>query len=657
MTDLVVKQVADGKTEEEAKAAIIESVSDGIEGVSSDLLFGDYIKSTASEAKAVELIAETLVDVATDNGSLAADILLNVTSEVAKTIATEMDNEGKFDDGFAPKVDFDVDGNVTVSPNHKPVLGSGYSEPTEEQTQYTLYEDSVTINDIDVSAWFDDKDGDSLSLSFEYLYDGDSSAGSTDLDIDNGMLSGSLKRAGTYRIFVFADDGKTRSDAVEFTISVEAHNEAPKVVESVAAQIQADLNEKEWRVNQSVSEMTISVSDLFEDNDELTFVVKNQTNLTFSVVGGDITITGTPNADDLGTQTFTVVASDAVNEAVEHTFSIEILEALVTNQAPEVVAAVQQQLQTEIETWELTQGTEIEQTINIGGLITDADNDALTYTVTTSFASGVSGAVKDDVLSFSGKIPNAAAANVESVTIEASDGKESVSLTFKLPTIVEGSTPVITLENFLNDGALVEYHASMNMALYNDDGGLQVAPADYAYVIRDGKLCSEEEGTCDTFPYIGQGNRLAIANASSGARDLLLWSHDDISHDAAGIAVPALSGVWHSLADDAGSNERTPDMLTLAYNFDNSTVTAEIEGQNVTGAFQYEIAGSNVEVTLDFGEFGSVVETCTALSAEADLIAMSCDWIHDDSGTPMTNYRLFTNDQNLLNTLIAATIK
>jgi hypothetical protein len=477
------------------------------------------------------------------------------------------------------------------------------------------------------------------------------------MNMNNGKLSGSITRAGTYRIFVFADDGKARSDAVEFAISVEAHNEAPKVIASVAAQIQADLNEKEWRVNQSVSEMTISVGDLFEDSDELTFSVKNQTNLTFRVVGSDITITGIPSVGDLGTQTFTVVASDAVNEAVEQDFSIEVLEALVTNQVPEVVAAVQQQLQAEIETWELTQGAEIEQTINIGGLITDADNDALTYTVTTSFASGVSGVVKDDVLSFTGKIPNAAAANVESVTIEASDGKESVSLTFKLPTIIEGSTSVITLENFLNDGALVEYHASMNMALYNEDGGLLEVPADYVYAIRDGKLCSEEEATCDTFPYIGQGNRLAIANASSGARDLLLWSHDDISHDAAGIAVPALSGVWHSLSDDAGSNERTPDMLTLAYNFDNSTVTAEVEGQNMTGTFQHEITGSTIKLTMNFEDLGSAVETCTVLSAEADLIAMSCNWIHDDSGTAMTNYRLFTNDQDLLNTLIAATIK
>lgn len=188
------------------------------------------------------------------------------------------------------------------------------------------------------------------------------------ISMNNGKLSGSLMRAGTYRIFVFADDGKTRSDAVELSISVEAHNEAPKVIASVAAQIQTDINEREWRVNQAASEMTISARELFEDTDELTFSVKNQTNLTFRVVGGDIIITGTPNVGDLGTQTFTIFASDAVNEAVEHTFSIDILEALVTNQAPEIVAELQQQLQTQIDTWTLTQGNEIEQTINIGGL-------------------------------------------------------------------------------------------------------------------------------------------------------------------------------------------------------------------------------------------------------------------------------------------------
>lgn len=188
------------------------------------------------------------------------------------------------------------------------------------------------------------------------------------ISMNNGKLSGSLMRAGTYRIFVFADDGKTRSDAVELSISVEAHNEAPKVIASVAAQIQTDINEREWRVNQAASEMTISARELFEDTDELTFSVKNQTNLTFRVVGGDIIITGTPNVGDLGTQTFTIFAFDAVNEAVEHTFSIDILEALVTNQAPEIVAELQQQLQTQIDTWTLTQGNEIEQTINIGGL-------------------------------------------------------------------------------------------------------------------------------------------------------------------------------------------------------------------------------------------------------------------------------------------------
>ncbi len=680
MTDLVAEQMEQDETLtlEEAQQNVIVAVSpDPDSPVSEDILFGDYTQEDSTEAEAVELLAETLVDAETNSTQdLTIEEKLQVTESVSNDIVSEIDDNGHLPEHYAPIVD--DSGNVIS--NYKPEQNPDYtSYPTIQQYE-VLPGTPAILDTVYVDGWFIDQNNDALTYSVDAEFNG-KRVGKTPLTgetptentiylNENNEVVGALVEAGTYTIYVYASDSKTKSLPVTYQAISTTPNRAPVIVEAVKSQIQLELTGLDMYANEPLQE-DVSVEGLFDDpdGDTLTYEVEHQTNANIKVENSELAFSGAFNSDDVGTQSVTITAFDGLNEHVDASFSFTVLPAKVVNHPPYYSPDEYHFLQMQMNNWDLTEGEEVTYSLDVKKLFSDPDGDALQYIVEstldydkgtlhkTDFQSHIS---DDLVITFSGKLPRSG--DGESLGVVASDSLEERLATFAFPTIKPNDSEIIenTLQNFLIDSDLDEYLASMNSTLFDDDGGVEVFEADYHYdtdgISLDGnKMCMDEAcSTYDEFLYVGQDNNLAIGYTATSHKDLLIWSHDDIDHNVTpfqSIPDSLQQGTWYSIMDDAGSST-TPDMMVLIQDHDANEWSEDgVETYPFDADFNPD---GTVQYTYTIDDTESFYETCKVLSVEADLIALSCEWLHDGNGGLKQGYRLMTQDAELMKKLLLA---
>lgn len=153
-----------------------------------------------------------------------------------------------------------------------------------------------------------------------------------------------------------ANDGVATSAAATVSVTVTPVNDQPTANDATATTLE----------NQAV-DVTLSGADI--DGDALTFTATNGANGSVSVTGS--TATYTPNANFSGTDTFTYVANDGTVDSDAATVTVTVTQV---NSAPvaQGIGAV----------------TNEDTAVAVTFSATDADSDALTYSVATQPANG-----------------------------------------------------------------------------------------------------------------------------------------------------------------------------------------------------------------------------------------------------------------------------
>ncbi|MGR5460632.1 putative Ig domain-containing protein [Vibrio alfacsensis] len=659
MTNMVIEQMSANSelTQEQAEEKVVASISTSITGADSAMIFGDYLANSSNEAKALKVIGETLVD----NNELDIETQLAISTEVATETSNIIENSPEDLDNYAPVVDV-TDGVVTVKPNSRPVAST--IAPVE-----MIFGDAWQT--IDVTDKFSDVDGDKLTYSMIELK---GNSNGLRIDANTGVISGTPSKAGQFLYQVFAEDEHgSLSYPTNLQVTITTPNSAPTVEQSVESILKDTFAEERFTQGQEIVGAVYDVTGLFKDadGDKLTYGVAGApAGVNVTLTADELMITGTPSTS--GSFTITLSATDGVHEqAAETTITLTVEEAKVPsfgfNEAKRIT------LESEIKTklGELTQNQPITpvtlettlqdifpaQNINIpveyfAGMNTSNSDHQTSI-------DGIRVDVTDEgVLSLSGT-PTQASENgvfyiAAGIYVDQADEVVSSMEQVKLPVVKADETqPSNTLTSFLVNGKLPEYVASMNEALFNSDGGVEMFAGDYSYDDKDTKIEDNKivhpEGY-DEFLYIGNNNNLAVAYAATGAQDLIVWSHDNIDHAAPAQAVPdrLKSGEWIYLMDDAGSNNYSPDMLAQTLNIDNKTWNDGSASGDITITYNQ---GNTITYKFHLTDM-TFEETCKVLSSDEKLIAMSCQWMHDGGDGLKTNYRLFTQDQALASELL-----
>jgi hypothetical protein len=216
-------------------------------------------------------------------------------------------------------------------------------------------------------------------------------------------------------------------------------NTRPKVV-GTTEPVELTLGEA-WR--------PYNVSDKFIDaeGDDMTFtmvVVDGESNNGLSIDSLTGLITGEPEI--AGGFTYHIFATDE-HEARSYPLTFEVT-VLTDNQPPVVDEGELTNLQSTMNTWMLTEGELLTDTLDVSALFTDQDGDALTYkvetTLSTTTRTGFNALVSDEgVVSFSGLLPRPAAAGAETLAVSVNDGVNSewVAATLSFPIIEEVPLP------------------------------------------------------------------------------------------------------------------------------------------------------------------------------------------------------------------------
>ncbi|MCL9777484.1 hypothetical protein [Vibrio methylphosphonaticus] len=308
LTNLVVQKVQAGTQLDEAKLQVVSSLTDAGLVVSAEEVFGDYVKQSN---KHLEVIGETLVDHAQgDNG-------LDIAKEVADSIKDKTSDELT---DYQPSISSDGQGSIIVTPNHRPNQLKEYSNVTIELGQMT--------DSIDLTAWFNDKDGDQVTYSIETNDQGPALSivgdGST-------IISTEATVAGTFTYYVFATDTHSaKSRPVKLTLTVTSPDLPPTVNGPAQSELQTIFDTAE--LMQGIeSDASYAVDTLFDDDgeSEVTLsVITDAPGLIATIRPAEkiLVLTGTPSK--AGAYTISVSAKDAVNaDKAEAIFNISVAES------------------------------------------------------------------------------------------------------------------------------------------------------------------------------------------------------------------------------------------------------------------------------------------------------------------------------------------
>ncbi|PWI32973.1 hypothetical protein DI392_11700 [Vibrio albus] len=258
----------------------------------------------------------------------------------------------------------------------------------------------------------------------------------------NNMTEEELSDVNTVPVVTVSVDettGETTATAVT--------NSKATVNDTIKTTIQDDLTALAATEGSTVS-YSYDISELFKDADlgdatptmSLSYSDADTTGVVMVLDGTTLTISSNQilTSDDISFSLSVIdYASDTTTVIGSASASLTLpVEAL--NNAPTYDSDIQASIQTTIDGWQLTQGDVFNNSFTITTLFEDADGDVLTYTGSTT-ATGLNvEEISNDTVVLSGT-PTVSGTDY-TLTITASDGKDSKTATLTLPEIAEGTS-------------------------------------------------------------------------------------------------------------------------------------------------------------------------------------------------------------------------
>jgi len=308
---------------------------------------------------------------------------------------------------------------------------------------------------IDATMIFEDP-GDTLEYSV-YTSDVDTATAAIKLDEQGGpWIVIHLHAPGTTKVTINAEDSVGNDASESFTLTVHPRNDPPTVANEI------DDVELEMGTNTD-----IDISDTFEDEGDLTITIKNENENIADVIYRSSTGMIRIYANELGTTTVVVTATDNIGQTAHDEFDITVVEPAPvepTNEPPVYVGMIDDQ--------ELTVITE-PPVISLVGLFEDPNGDELTYS-----------AVSDDIMVSTVDLMdheltiNPLAVGEAMITITATDGEFNVVGEFNVTVInlapvlvgtiddqiatVGDAAPMVSIDGLFSDpeGDVLTYTAS-----------------------------------------------------------------------------------------------------------------------------------------------------------------------------------------------------
>ena len=265
---------------------------------------------------------------------------------------------------------------------------------------------------VDVSSYFNDPDGDALSYAFS----------SSDTNKLNASITGSTLLftgvdEGSITITVTATDTSDLFASQTFSVAVSSQkNGTPVTIGTIPDQT----------VNIGDVSVSVDVSGYFSDPDGdalgYTFEFSDSSKMNASVTGSTVLFTGVA----AGTVTVTVTATDTSNLTATQTFTLTVN---AQNRTPTTIGTIPAQT--------MTVGDSVT-TVDVSSYFSDADNDALTYTASSSDTAKATVSVSSATVSITG-----VATGTATITVTATDtGNLTTTQSFTVTVTQPNRAPV-----------------------------------------------------------------------------------------------------------------------------------------------------------------------------------------------------------------------
>ncbi len=456
--------------------------------------------------------------------------------------------------------------------------------------------------EIDLDDVFKDADGDPLTLSAI----SDNTAVVT-VSVSGNFLTLTEVANGTAEVTVTANDGRGGTVLDVFDVTIAAPNTAPEVANPISDQ----------NLIEGFSSVTIDISNVFSDSD------------------GDILIYSTTNGDDavatislsdtdliiaevgIGTTTVTVIADDRNGGLASDEFEISI--AAAPNNAPIVLNTISDK--------DLTAGFTTS-TVDLENVFSDADNDVLTFSATSSNSSVATTSISDNELTIT-----EVGVGTTIITVTADDGKGgTVSDEFTVAVSSEGNNaPVVA--NALNDQSLTEGFTSTNVDLTN-----VFSDADGDALALTATSSDESVATISI-----SSTNLTVTEVGVGTTTIALTANDgnggsvsdefEVTISSAVNNAPIVSSPISDQNVDAGfaslqidlkdvfTDADSDDLTLTASSSDEAVVTVAISGDDLT-IKEVDLGTSTITITADDGNGGTISETFDVTVAESTVLGL-----------------------------------
>ena len=291
---------------------------------------------------------------------------------------------------------------VVIPENFQPAVASAISDAT-------IVNESGT-RQVSLSGVFSDADGDTLTITAK---SSDTAIATVAVTKDQSSLTVTAKERGTATITVTASDGNGGSVEDIFTVKVKSVPVVASAIADVSGLVIGDEHE-------------VSVSDAFSDadSDALTITATSSSDAIATAAvaadGSGVTLA----AKSRGTATVTVMAQDSDGNTISDDFDVAVV-----NRAPAVVSTIPDA------TIVNESGTH---QASLSGVFTDADQDSLTITATSSAESVATVSVSADYATLT---VSAQARGTAIITVTAKDGnggsvKDTFNVTVKAAPVV-----------------------------------------------------------------------------------------------------------------------------------------------------------------------------------------------------------------------------
>ncbi|MDF3129968.1 DUF4347 domain-containing protein [Kiritimatiellaeota bacterium B1221] len=615
--------------------------------------------STADDTESVVItltdINDTAPDITSNGGGATASISVNEgTSAVTTVVATDADTTGTVsyeivtgDDGddfsiisnsgalsfastpdFENPVDADLNNIYTVTVRATDGVNSVNQvltvtvvnlndAPTVDNpvADFAVDEDASdsTFNLTNIFSDLEDVDS---ALTYMVASNTDASVVSTSIDAGSDVLTLDYlaNQNGSATITVRATDSGTLFAEDSFTVTVNAVNDTPTVSNAVA----------DFAVDEDAADTVIDLTSLFSDVEDadsaLTYTVESNSNtslMTATVDGGSDELTLDYQANQNGTATITVRATDSGTLFVEDTFTVTVN---AVNDTPAVSNAV-----ADFAVDEDAADTVFDLT-SLFSDVEDADS-ALTYTVESNSNASLMTATVDggsDELTLDYQSNQSGSATI---TVRATDsGTLFVEDTFTVTVNAVNDTP--TVDNAVADFAVDEDAADTVFDLTSLFSDVEDADSDLTYTVESNSnatlVTATVDGGSDELTLDYQANQNGTATITVRATDSgTLFVEDSFTVTVNAVNdTPTVSNAVADFAVDEDAADTVIDLTSLFSDVEdaNSDLIYTVESNNDVSLVTATVDGGSDELTLDYQPNQSGSATITVRATDSGTL-------------------------------------